>query len=617
MAEGQDFQQPYNPIDDPMRPEYYQARRLPIPSWLAAQLGLNQPAPVAPAPAPAPAPRPTPTPDQLKTLLTNPTTAPQPDEKPTLDPIALAQQNQLITDTVQQARKLPGGAPTTAVLPGGTPINIQNFQPIDRATLDPVAQKFLDLANQNFNALPKVDLQQLQLPGKGFTLSGSATPEEAELEQAFLRGDQLFPAQLSRLANLRMGRYKLPEEAPWQKALRLLDLTGIGVGLGLASGGSLGGVVGPAIGGAVSGASTSALTGGLKRPNDLWKNALIGGAGGAVGGATAPYTSSLGPIAGGAAQAGIRGGTGAIANWVLKGGNLTDVPLSVATGAAGGAVSGALGGGALGSAAQGLTSGGLRNLIQNTTGWGAPQAQGPDLASALRDQQNYQTQLGREQDDWKQRYATALADRQQQFADAVAAQQEAIDAKRRELYDAFEQKRGEQVRQQAEYQRQLRAMIDQQMASLTTALEQMGLSEGGAGSLVNQFRQAQDAERAKQEAEAEQARQQTIASRQFFPSALLETSPGTQDFATSSVLVPHSPPPVQFGSGEFPASYSQYAQAEPPTFSAEGFLPSGLGATQSPGLATPPVASPLGARRYPTLTLLNGLTRSPYLMGVA
>jgi hypothetical protein len=174
----------------------------------------------------------------------------------------------------------------------------------------------------------------------------------------------------------------------------------------------------------------------------------------------------------------------------------------------------------------------------------------------------------------------------------MAAQQEGMRAAQQE-YES----------RKAEYEAKLQAFLDERQSQIEQALRAMGEAEPGIASLLAERKKGIEAQR---KAEADQ-QAQLIQSREFFPSTLLDKTGPTD---ASSVLVPHSPPPVLFGQEGMPVSFGDYSQAPAPEFSTEGFLPSG--ATNQP----PPSVAPLGSgvqppRYFPTL--LGGLSRSPYL----
>jgi hypothetical protein len=438
-------------------------------------------------------------------------------------------------------------------------------------------------------------------------------------------GRPLTPQELSAIAQERQGAFRIQDDG--FGIGRMLGKAALTVPFALAGGYAGGALLGPLLGGAgLAGGGAGTSLGAIgAAPSAGAASSFIGGspalfgvgsgigagagsgfAGGAVGSGGDPnaawQSALLGAVSGGLG-AGIPSTGGAGFN-ALKGAGISGVGSSIGqglqgdgfdwqkllqamvTGGAGGATSG------LGGNAPGLD---ILTKLGGMTGSALLGGAGADpLANAnaqldrnaVQREQDQMAAMQDAQNRWKEQYGAAAAE-------AQAAQMEAFRAAQQE----FESKK-------AEYEAKLQAFLDERQSQIEEALRAMGLAEPGIAGLLQERQKQIEAARAEQEAQ----RASLVESRNFFPSQLLEQ---TGDQGQSSLLVPHSPPPVLFGQEGLPASYQDYAQQPPPQFSGEGFLPSG-----SLSGPPPPSVAPMGQPRTPRYfpTLLNGLTRcSPYL----
>jgi hypothetical protein len=450
-------------------------------------------------------------------------------------------------------------------------------------------------------------------PGKGLEWKRkSHEPGEVEqgLRKKYANGGTPTPQELALVAQERQMNFRLEDPMGiWRPILRGASMVPFAIAGGMAGGsllgpllaGGMGGLgmgAGPAaaIGGGVgSGIGAGATTGALSGdPDNIWKGALVGGATGGVGGGVGALTSNLGPVASGGITGTATGLTGGLGQSALTGDfDLGELLLAAGAGGVTGATGGLLFPGRdpaskLGRQALGKGFNLGTALLDPNDPLAGANAQ-LDQAELDRAKQ-MQDAMVKAQEEWKRR-----------MAEGAAAQRAAMLAAQREWQMQWEARR-------AEYEAKLQAFITEREAQIDEALRAMGVGEGGIGALLAERQAALDAQRQA----AEESRQQMIASRDFFPSTLLSEQPVTGEFAPSSVLVPHSPPPVQFGAEGLPASFASYGTPPTPEFSAEGFLPSGSLAGGEP----PPSVAPMraGRRRYSFPTLLGGLTRSPYLM---
>ena len=463
-------------------------------------------------------------------------------------------------------------------------------------TDDPLTRRLLEEALQYGGlSVEPTPFGSLSRPGRGLTWKGGQTggPMEAAAMQG---GRTLTPSQLSAIAQERAGSFRLDDPKSIQRmAARAALATTFATAAGLGVGGL---VAGPAFGigsGLASGAAAGAAAGGTASAigsrgdwDDIWKGAAVGGVTGGLG-AALPAGSGVAMNA--ARGAGI-GGAGNALSQGLSGDGFDWTQLLAALGA-GGATGAASGLGSTGNP-------GLDKVLKMGGDFGSSVGKSflnPRDPLAGANAQLDQRELQRE-GAMQDAMTTAQAEWIARFREAQGARRQAMLEAQREWQSQLEGKR-------AEYAAKLQAFISERESQIAEALRAMGASEGGIGALLAERKAAQDAERA----EAEQARQATIRSRDFFPSALLEQAPGTGEFATSGVLVPQSPPAVQFGAEGLPASFASYGAPQTPEFSAEGFLPSG----SLPPESSPAVA-PMGrGRRRPFPTLLGGLSRQPYL----
>jgi hypothetical protein len=358
------------------------------------------------------------------------------------------------------------------------------------------------------------------------------------------------------------------------------------VGLGAPAGGLAAGAAAGAGAGALGGAFGSAVGSGGD-PDAIWRAALAGGATGGLGGAIGPTTGVLSGAGKGAAT----GVAGNLVNQGLSGNDFDWAALAAAlgTGAAGGAAAGAAQGAFPGSDVlakfwTGLAGSTFKGLGQDPLAGANAQLD----QSALDNEKARQDAMQRAQEEWKRK-----------FAEASAAQQAEMLAAQREWQSRMEAHR-------AEYEAKLQAFLAERETQIAEALRAMGVGEGGIGSILADRQKQMETQRAE---EASQ-RAALIESRQFFPSELLSESGPLQDFAQSSVLVPHSPPPIQFGAEGLPASFAHYGGQPTPEFSAEGFLPSGA---TGDGVSPPSVSPMTPTRRRWVPSLLGGLARQPYL----
>lgn len=467
----------------------------------------------------------------------------------------------------------------------------------------------------------------LSRPGSGLEWTRKSNePGEMEtrITNAHRDGSALSPQELSAIAQERQGSFRLEDPmGVWRQVLKGLSTVPFAIGGGYLGGalaapilgGALGGGAGTSVG-AIGAAPTagaagsfiggspfafgvgSGIAGGAGAgiggsapsgdPNAIWKAALAGGATGGFGAGLG--ASGLSSLPGGSAIAGAAtGGASNALSQGLGGGGFdwTKFIQAIGTGGAGGAA-GSLGNSDFpGAGVLGKTLTGIGGSILGSADHDPLASANQQLdANALKREQDQQAQLQAAQEDWKRRYSAASSE-------AQAAQLEAFRAAQQE----FESKK-------AEYEAKLQAFLDERQSQIEEALRAMGLAEPGISSLL--------ADRQKQieAAKAEQQQQEAalVESRNFFPSELLTQ---TGDQGASSVLVPHSPPPTLYGQEGLPVSFADYSQGPTPTFSNEGFLPSGAVG----GMDTPPAVSPMAAQRAPRYfpTLLNGLTRSPYL----
>lgn len=441
---------------------------------------------------------------------------------------------------------------------------------------------------------------------------------EARILQKYASGGEPTDAELSAIAQERQGSFRLRDEDAIRHMASKASLAGIfALGAGLVGGGAVapalglssGGFGAGAVAGAAAGGAGSAVGGGGDI-DDIWKGILLGGLSGGIGGGIggAVGGGTTGNILGGAAGAGASNAAGQGLSG--DGFDWQKFLLAIGSGAAGGAAGGLFGNSETGDRGEwdwlrGYSQPGggspLDMFARFGTGLGSSLLKGlgndpfagPNAQLDQRELERIKAQedaMAKAQEEWKRRYA-----------EAAGAQREAMLAAQREWQQQWEA-------QKAEYEAKLQAFLAEREAQIGEALKAMGVGEGGIGALLAE---RQEAIRAAKEQQALNE-QQLIESRQFFPSQLLEQSPGDSEFATSGVLVPHSPPSVLFGQEGLPASFGDYSQTPAPRFSSEGLLPSGSLGHQEP----PPMAA--GGRRAPRYfpTLMGGLTRSPYLMRV-
>jgi hypothetical protein len=528
-------------------------------------------------------------------ILTEPV---QRDAEGQADPTQAARRAEVSRQIAQSAKIIPGAAPNLGVLPDGSVVDLISFSPVATDKLSPTDLAFAKLALRNPNAPMFSDVQdKLDLQGRGYVYKGEPSAEEVALMERFTKGD-LSAAEP--LAHLRMGRLSVrPRDDQGTRDILIpIIIGGIVVGLSAGFGAAASPFVGPIAGAAVGGAAGSASGAAISTngdPDAIWKAALLGGATGAAG-AAIPSTGSVGPDAlrgaaigagGSALQQGLSGDE---FDWVKF---LQAAGTGGATGAAGALTAGPRPGDPgfdpnagtnwpafLAKFGTGVSSNIFRTLLADPPDGNAQISQ-----DAITREQDRAAEMQARQEEWKRRYSEASAEHQRLMQEQWRAAQMEFESKK------------------AEYQTKLQAFLDERKTQIEDALRAMGLAEPGIAGLLADRQKQMDARRAEEESQ----RAALVESRNFFPSQLLSQ---TGDTGASGLLVPHSPPSVLFGEEGMPASFGDYGAAPAPQFSGEGFLPSGA-LPDSPPSVAPMGQNTRSPRYFPTL--LNGLTRSPYL----